>query len=109
MTANGMPSTPDETDDLGYRFYPLERMELLSDHPFHKWQGINGLTASTVVFGDYLQLSWALAIESVDETVVRAVGQLGNPVLAPSFPVFLERYLDDSPELYRAGDGTPAD
>jgi hypothetical protein len=112
MAADGMPTWPGDTDEVGYRFYPLEQMARVSDHRFHRWAGINGLTGDAVIFGDYLQLSWALAIQAKTEpgheTVVRAVGQLGNPVVAPTFSGFLDRYLADSPELYMAGEGAPA-
>jgi cell wall assembly regulator SMI1 len=61
--SDGMPGgLADTSDEHGYRFYPLHEMRRVADHS-PAWVGINDLTGEAVIFGDYLQLSWALAIE----------------------------------------------
>ena len=104
--ANGMSSIPgNDVDSNGFRFWPLEQMR-----PVPMVCAEAGVPVPAVqdplryfVFADYLDWSWAYAIDLVGDgsghSVIH-VGTLEPKTVAHSFREFVDLYVQDSRELY---------
>ena len=104
--ANGMSSIPgSDVDSNGFRFWPLEQMR-----PVPTVCAEAGVPVPAVqdplryfVFADYLDWSWAYAIDlgggGSGQPVIH-VGTLEPKTVAHSFTEFVDLYVQDSRELY---------
>jgi SMI1 / KNR4 family (SUKH-1) len=112
LKANGMqPCVPHDTDKNGYCFWPLERIRSAADefrkpqHRVKETELLNPDLAGYFIFGDYLQWSWAFAIQtSGTDTEKSQVFRVDGPQviqkLAGSFAEFIDLYVADSARLY---------
>lgn len=112
--ADGMPRhRGSDCDRNGFSFWPLSEVK-----PVPVVCASNGIPLPEgehldryFVFADYLQWSWAYAIdlsgpEPKDHTVIH-VGTLRPKVVARSFGHFVELYLRNALELYVVDEGQP--
>jgi hypothetical protein len=112
LRVNGMyPQASQDTDRRGFCFWPLQRVVSVvnefENNPAHKNDRIDASLENYFVFADYLQWSWAYAIQlRLGSGLARDIVKVDEPsrsiVIASSFAEFLELYLIDSPRLYDA-------
>lgn len=95
-----------DADREGFAFWPLERVEPLPSvcAQFRVPIPLVESPEFYFVFADYLQWSWAYAINlgSTNSTVI-FVGATDGKVVAGSFADFVRLYVEDSEALYPKG------
>lgn len=103
ILVNGFNQSGKYHDDSGFNFWPIEK--ICSVHPFEDGRFSFSDADSYYIFCDYLDFSWAYAInfspEKGEDTVI-AIGTKNNfpKVIAKDFSEFVEIYLRDDDRLY---------
>ena len=108
LTADGLSN--DDSD--GFLFWPLASVKSVAAVYAEESESVPlpmvDKQNQYFVFADYLQWSWAYAIDLADRIVARnPVILVGTPeptVVAQSFSDFVELYLNGSPDLYVKAD-----
>ncbi|MEP7362390.1 MAG: SMI1/KNR4 family protein [Acidobacteriota bacterium] len=105
--ANGMLNIPgSDCDANGFRFWPLDEVRSVPEVCSESGVTIPAGEAldKHFVFADYLQWSWAYAIDLSGRDrgcqPIIHVGTLEPKTVAQSFCQFIELYLKDAPDLY---------
>jgi hypothetical protein len=106
LRVNGMIQLGnDSEDEHGFSFWPLWKLKdlrALRDDEEVEVPDVNLM--KNFVFADYLQWSWAYAINLDADAAtwgqIVPVGALTHTVIAPSFSGFVDLYVADASELY---------
>lgn len=103
ILANGFDQSDNYHDEHGFNFWPIE--QICNVHTFEDGRFSFSDSDSYYIFCDYLDFSWAYAInfapEKGGDTVI-AIGTKNNipTVVAKNFSEFVEIYLRDDDRLY---------
>jgi len=107
LTVDGMAQIGGhDCDPIGFAFWPLRRIRSVTEEcTAQKIEPpANSELEKYFVFADYLQWSWAYAIDlgtpAAGTNRVIHVGTLRPNFVADSFTHFVTLYLHDAPELY---------
>jgi len=103
MLVNGFNQSDNYQDDHGFNFWPIGK--ICSVPSFEEGRLIFNGASSYYIFCDYLDFSWAYAINFEPEKgggTVIAIGTKNNvpTVVAKDFSEFVEIYLRDDDRLY---------
>ncbi len=103
LFVNGFNQSDNYHDDSGFNFWPIEK--ICNVHTFEDGCFSLSDSDSYYIFCDYLDFSWAYAInfapEKGEDTVIAIGTKNGVPtIVAKDFSEFVEIYLRDDDRLY---------
>ena len=106
LAIDGMkPYIPNDCDKEGFSFWSIQRIKSIrQEKPDTIWPAGLPAPSQCFIFADYLQWSWAYAIDlstaAKNNGAIFSVGVLKPNKISDSFSEFIKLYLEDSNLLY---------